>query len=125
MRAISADGVDILPTPRKIRALLAFLCLAQGEVVARSRLAGIFWDRSGEAQARTSLRQALSELNRIVNASAPGLVQIRRDAKSCHHDAQCSLATTANRQGERKTEQLRHIAHAHFRGTNSHCSILR
>src|SRR5260370_31778553 len=35
-----------------------------GDGLLRSRVAGIIWDRSGETQARESLRHALNELNR-------------------------------------------------------------
>src|SRR6266851_4835489 len=92
MRAVAPDGEDILPRSRKTRALLACLCLAQGERVSRSRLAGLLWDRSGDAQARMSLRHALSELNTIVNGRVPGLIEIDRDlvrldARACWIDA--------------------------------------
>src|SRR6266699_2956951 len=79
MRAVAPGGEDILPRSRKTRALLACLCLAQGERVSRSRLAGLLWDRSGDAQARMSLRHALSELNTIINGRVPGLIEIDRD----------------------------------------------
>ncbi len=92
MRAVAPGGEDILPRSRKTRALLACLCLAQGERVSRSRLAGLLWDRSGDAQARMSLRHALSELNTIVNGAVPGLIEIDRDlvcldARACWIDA--------------------------------------
>jgi TolB-like protein len=92
MRAVAPGGEDILPRARKTRALLARLCLAQGERVSRSRLAGLLWDRSGDAQARMSLRHALSELNTIVNGRVSGLIQIDResvrlDARACWIDA--------------------------------------
>ncbi len=92
MRAVAPGGEDILPRSRKTRALLACLCLAQGERVSRSRLAGLLWDRSGDAQARMSLRHALSELNTIVNGRVPGLIEIDRDlvrldAGACWIDA--------------------------------------
>jgi TolB-like protein/DNA-binding SARP family transcriptional activator len=92
MRAVAPGGEDILPRSRKTRALLACLCLAQGERVSRSRLAGLLWDRSGDAQARMSLRHALSELNTIVNGRVPGLIEIDRDlvrldAAACWIDA--------------------------------------
>ena len=80
MRAVAPDGTDFLPRGRKTRGLLAILCLAQGERVSRSRLVGLLWDRSGEAQARMSLRQSLSELNSIVNRHVPGLVEIDRES---------------------------------------------
>src|SRR5258708_7332330 len=92
MRAVAPNGEDILPRARKTCALLAYLCLAQGERVFRGRLAGVLWDRSGDAQARMSLRHALSELNSVANGHVPGLVEIDRewirlDAASCWIDA--------------------------------------
>jgi len=82
----------MLPHARKTRALLACLCLAQGERVSRSRLAGLLWDRSGDAQARMSLRHALAELNSTVNGCVAGLIQIDRDlvrldVRACWIDA--------------------------------------
>ncbi len=64
MRAIGPAGENVLPRARKTQAVLAYLCLMHGERLLRSRVAGIIWDRSGEAQARESLRHALNELNR-------------------------------------------------------------
>lgn len=79
MRAVGPEGENILPRSRKGRALLAYLCLAKGERVSRSRLIGLLWDRSGDTQARMSLRHALSELNAVVNSQAPALVEIDRE----------------------------------------------
>jgi TolB-like protein len=64
MRAIGPADENILPRAKKTKAVLAYLCLMHGERLLRSRVAGIIWDRSGEAQARESLRHALNELNR-------------------------------------------------------------
>ena len=80
MRLIVPGGEDILPRARKTRAVLACLCLAEGELVLRSRLIGLLWDRSGEAQARMSLRHALSELKQSVNGRAPDLIDINRES---------------------------------------------
>lgn len=80
MRALAPGGADFLPRGRKTRGVLACLCLAQGERVSRSRLIGLLWERSADAQARMSLRQALSELNGTVNRHVPGLVEIGRDS---------------------------------------------
>ena len=80
MRAVAPSGADLLPRGRKTRGLLACLCLAQGDRVSRSRLVGLFWDRSPDPQARMSLRQSLSELNGIVNRHVPGLIEIGRDS---------------------------------------------
>jgi adenylate cyclase len=80
MRVIAPGGADLLPRGRKTRGLLAYLCLAQGASVPRSRFMGLLWDRSSDAQARTSLRHALSELNSAVNHQVPGLIEIGRDS---------------------------------------------
>ena len=64
MRVLGPAGDDILPPSKKTKAVLAYLCLSRGQRILRARLAGIIWDRSGEAQALDSLRHALHELNR-------------------------------------------------------------
>src|ERR1700751_2448720 len=101
MRAVAPGGADFLPRGRKTRGLLACLCLAQGERISRSRLVGLLWDRSADAQARMSLRQSLSELNGIVNRHVPGLVEIGRDSvridvRKCWIDALAILDASAD-----------------------------
>jgi TolB-like protein/DNA-binding SARP family transcriptional activator len=101
MRAVASGGADFLPRGRKTRGLLACLCLAHGERVSRSRLVGLLWDRSPDAQARMSLRQALSELNSVVNRHVPGLVEIDRDSvrldvRKCWVDALAILEASAD-----------------------------
>jgi len=65
MRAVGPSGEDILPRAERTQAVLGYLCLARGNRISRSRLAGMIWDRVGEIQARDSLRHALNELERI------------------------------------------------------------
>jgi TolB-like protein/DNA-binding SARP family transcriptional activator len=101
MRAVAPGGADFLPRGRKTRGLLACLCVAHGERLSRSRLAGLLWDRSAEAQARMSLRQSLSELNSVVNRHVPGLVEIDRDSvrldvRKCWVDALAILEASAD-----------------------------
>lgn len=72
-----------LPT-RKSRAFLAYLALSPGMTRSREHLAGTFWDRSAEEQARGSLRQTLSSLRRALS-SANAL--INTDAESVWLDA--------------------------------------
>lgn len=74
MRALNAAGEDILPSAKKTKALLAYLCLSRGARVSRSSIAGLLWDRSAEARARDHLRHALSELN-----NAGGAWQLERE----------------------------------------------
>jgi TolB-like protein/DNA-binding SARP family transcriptional activator len=105
MRAVAPGGADFLPRGRKTRGLLACLCLAQGERVSRSRLVGLLWDRSPDAQARMSLRQSLSELNSVVNRHVPRLVEIDRDSvridvRKCWVDALAILQASADPTGE-------------------------
>src|ERR1043166_6368918 len=68
MRATSYLGDDVLPRAKKSRAALGYLCLAFGARVPRARLASMLWDRVSAAQARTSFRQAVSEL---ISATGP------------------------------------------------------
>jgi TolB-like protein/DNA-binding SARP family transcriptional activator len=101
MRAVAPGGADFLPRGRKTRGLLACLCLEQGERVSRSRLVGLLWDRSADAQARMSLRQSLSELNGVVNRHVPGLVEIGRDSiridvRKCWVDALAIIEASAD-----------------------------
>jgi TolB-like protein/DNA-binding SARP family transcriptional activator len=88
MRAMGPAGEDILPRPKKTQAVLAYLCLAQGERLLRSRLAGVIWDRSGETQARDSLRHALDELKRAGNWQLEiDHGTVRLDIRRCWIDA--------------------------------------
>jgi len=51
---------------RKGQALLAFLALKPGEVIARSKLAGLLWGDCGDTQAQSSLRQTLTVLRKAL-----------------------------------------------------------
>lgn len=87
-RAIGPNGQDGLPHSKKARALLAYLCLCDGERVPRSRIAGLIWDRGDETQARESLRKAVREIERIgfwgLEATRDAL---RLDLNNCWIDA--------------------------------------
>lgn len=80
MRAIGPAGENILPRAKKTQAVLAYLILMQGEGSLRNRVAGMVWDRSGDAQARESLRHALNELNRS------GYWQLEKDHETVRLD---------------------------------------
>jgi TolB-like protein/DNA-binding SARP family transcriptional activator len=86
MRIVAPGGEDVILRNRKTRAILAVLALAEGRRVSRSRLAGLFWEESKDAQARMGLRHALSELNRFVNRRIPGLIEIDRTAVRLNTD---------------------------------------
>ena len=88
LRAVGPAGNDILPRAKKAQAVLAYLCLARGERISRSRLAGMIWDRVGETQARDSLRHALNEMERVggwrIDSSRDA---VRLDISACWIDA--------------------------------------
>jgi TolB-like protein len=106
MRAVGPRGENLLPRGRKTRALLAYLCLAPDQRIARSRLMGLLWDRSPEMQARMSLRHALSELNEAINRSVPGLIEIERETVRCNSRACWIDADTIPDHSERLLEDL-------------------
>lgn len=62
-----SDGREVTPKGRKTRALLAYLLCEAGTKISKARLAALLWGDRGEAQARSSLRQALLELRLAVN----------------------------------------------------------
>jgi DNA-binding SARP family transcriptional activator/tetratricopeptide (TPR) repeat protein len=98
MRAVAWTGRDVLPRSRKARALLGYLCLHPRELVARSRLAALLWDRVPDAQAATSFRQAWRELSQAMGPLAQELIASERsavslDAAMCWVDAQEALAS--------------------------------
>ena len=97
MRATTYLGDNILPRGKKARALLGCLCLMARESVPRARLAGMLWDRFGEAQARANFRQALRELFAAIGPLADELIQadretIRFNADACWIDAVALMA---------------------------------
>jgi DNA-binding SARP family transcriptional activator len=71
---------------RKAKALLAWLALHPGEPQSRGRLAGLLWAESAEAQARHSLRQALSVLRRAL-PDADALLRIEGETVTLASEA--------------------------------------
>lgn len=67
---------------RKTRALLAYLALPPGRAHARDKLTGLLWSDRGDEQARNSLRQALTELGRILAGIEPSPLVKGRDTLS-------------------------------------------
>ena len=67
----NSTGRPIEIAGRKNQALLAYLALSQGKKVSREKLVGLLWSDRGEAQARSSLRQALLTLRRDLEGLDP------------------------------------------------------
>ncbi|HEY6645179.1 BTAD domain-containing putative transcriptional regulator [Povalibacter sp.] len=61
-------GMEIRITSRKGRALLAFLAAGAGQAHSRDRLAALLWEEADEELARTSLRQALAAVRKVLPA---------------------------------------------------------
>jgi DNA-binding SARP family transcriptional activator/Tfp pilus assembly protein PilF len=101
MRATSYLGDDVLPRAKKARAALACLCLAFGAPVPRARVASMLWDRVSAAQARTSFRQALSELTSAMGPLATELIStgratVRLNTNACWVDALALLESSSS-----------------------------
>jgi DNA-binding SARP family transcriptional activator len=86
MRATNRRGDSVLPKSRHSRAVLAALCLAEGERVPRTRLYGQLWDRVDEEQARASFRQALYKLTIALGGEAETLIEIEREFVRLDHE---------------------------------------
>ena len=83
----TCDGDALLPRRRKSRGLLAYLALARGRPVPRSRIAGLLWDANAEDQARTSLRQALVDVTASLLPAGFATIEARRDDLVLRPDA--------------------------------------
>jgi DNA-binding SARP family transcriptional activator len=71
---LDAGAALVLPT-RKAQALLAYLAVPLGQAHPREKLATLLWGAMQDAQARGSLRYALSKIRKALPQSArPGLV---------------------------------------------------
>jgi DNA-binding SARP family transcriptional activator/Tfp pilus assembly protein PilF len=97
MRATTYLGANVLLRGKKARAILGYLSVTAGGRAARSRLAGMLWDRASDAQARSSFRGALHELSLAMGPLADELISadretVRLNAKVCWIDATAVLA---------------------------------
>ena len=72
------SGDQLLPRSRKARAILAALAVS-GRPLSRDRLADLLWSERGTVQARSSLRQAVFELQHLEQAGEPILAVSRDD----------------------------------------------
>jgi TolB-like protein len=72
---------------RKTQALVAYLALGPDQPRSREELAGLLWGDRGEEQARSSLRQSLSELRKALSNVDGSLLIAGRDTVSLNSDA--------------------------------------
>jgi TolB-like protein len=78
--ATAASGEPVKLAGKKNRALLAYLAIGRGKRHSREKLMALLWSDRGEAQARGSLRQALSALKEALAASAPAALVLEGDS---------------------------------------------
>ncbi len=83
-RLETAEGRAIAVTAKKARALLSYLALMQGMPVSRDMLASLLWGNSGDAQARSSLRQALMTLRKTLPADLNEALQADSEFVTLH-----------------------------------------
>lgn len=72
-------GEPIPLATKKTTALLAYLAMHPGEAQARPKLAALLWGDHNEAQARDSLRQALSLLRKALSHTCPAALIAQED----------------------------------------------
>lgn len=67
----SREGQSAVPAGRKVRALVACLALSPGSAWPREKLMALLWSDRSDEQARASLRQALTEMRRVLGEPSP------------------------------------------------------
>ena len=102
-RATDERGREIPITSRKGRALLAYLALPPGKARSREAAMALLWSDRGEAQARASLRQALSGLRKALGQDLYEALTIDED--SLKLEADCVVVEPASG-GERLLDGL-------------------
>ncbi len=80
-------GEKITLSTRKAEALLAYLALAPGKARSRDQLAGLLWSDRAEAQAKSSLRQALTSLRHGLQANGAAVLRTEGESVSLEPSA--------------------------------------
>jgi len=102
----SASGEAVPVNAKKTQALVAMLALAGGAPVPRSRLTAVLWGDRGEAQARSSLRQALTALRK--GFEGQGDFPFRVSEESAAIDPASIIADTAELTGGDPADAVPH-----------------
>lgn len=72
------DGTEIVISNRRVRALLAMLCLVPDEPLERDHLSELLWPGRFKSHAKASLRQCLLELSKSFGSGGHGIVEVTR-----------------------------------------------
>lgn len=78
------DGTEIVISNRRVRALLAMLCLVPGEPLERDDLSELLWPGRFKSHAKASLRQCLLELSKSFGSGGLEIVEVTRRQVSLH-----------------------------------------
>ena len=81
------DGSEVVISNRRARALLAMLCLAQGEAIDREFLSKLLWAGRFEAHAKASLRQCLLELGKVLASCGQDIIDVSHTNVALREDA--------------------------------------
>ena len=74
-----ADASPVQLTGARARGILTYLLLAPDGRASRERLCELFWGDRGEAQARSSLRQALFDIRAVLHSAGSDALVSERD----------------------------------------------
>ncbi|MHA6262878.1 BTAD domain-containing putative transcriptional regulator [Arenibacterium sp. CAU 1754] len=83
---LAGDGHEIRISTKKSWALLAYLAQSPGAGHSREVLAALLWPRSGEEQARASLRQELAVLRKTLTTHGIDAIISHKDTIVFQHD---------------------------------------
>lgn len=91
---VRIDGVPIRMPTRRVGLIMALLALNPDKALSRSYLAALIWPEQQDAQARSSLRQAIFRLRSALGADHSGAIEttsgwlrLRREAIELDIDA--------------------------------------
>ena len=78
----ASDGSELILTNRRVRAVLAMLCVEPSKPIERDYLSKLLWPGRFEAHAKASLRQCLLELGKALGPIGGDLVEVTRSLVS-------------------------------------------
>ncbi len=96
----SPSGAEVPVAGKKQQALVAMAALAGGAPVPRSRLTAVLWGDRGEAQARNSLRQALTMLRKCFDGHGPFPFRITEETLAIDPESLTVDADTLSGRGD-------------------------
>lgn len=80
----AADRAEIVISNRRVRAVLAMLCLVPDEPLERDQLSELLWPGRFKSHAKASLRQCLLDLRKSFGSGGQDIIEITRSRVSLH-----------------------------------------